>query len=121
VDPATATLLKDLKDRGLLEKTVVVWMGEFGRTPKINPREGRDHFPKAFSMMMAGGGIRGGQVYGSTTKDGNEIAEKPVTVPDLMRTVCKALGVNADHENMSPQGRPLKIVDGGKEISELLS
>ena len=121
VDPATATLLKDLKDRGLLEKTVVVWMGEFGRTPKINPREGRDHFPKAFSMMMAGGGIRGGQVYGSTTKDGNDIAENPVTVPDLMRTVCKALGVNADHENMSPQGRPLKIVDGGKEIPELLS
>ena len=96
-------------------------MGEFGRTPKINPREGRDHYPKAFSMMMAGGGIRGGLVYGSTTKDGNEIAENPVTVPDLMRTVCKALGVNADHENMSPQGRPLKIVDGGKEISELLS
>ena len=70
---------------------------------------------------MAGGGIKGGQVYGSSTADGSEIAENPVTVPDLMRTVCKALGVNADHENMSPQGRPLKVVDGGKEIDALLS
>ena len=121
VDPGTATLLTDLRDRGMLKDTVVVWMGEFGRTPKINPREGRDHYPKVFSMMMAGGGIKGGQVYGSSTADGSEIAENPVTVPDLMRTVCKALGVNADHENMSPQGRPLKVVDGGKEIDALLS
>lgn len=120
VDPGTATLLTDLRDRGMLKDTVVVWMGEFGRTPKINPREGRDHYPKVFSMMMAGGGIRGGQVYGSSTADGSEIGENPVTVPDLMRTVCKALGVNADHENMSPQGRPLKVVDGGKEIASLL-
>lgn len=120
VDPGTATLISDLRERGLLENTVVVWMGEFGRTPKINPREGRDHYPRAFSMMMAGGGIRGGQVYGSTTADGQEIAENPVTVPDLMRTICKALDVNADHENMSPQGRPLKIVDGGKPIASLL-
>jgi hypothetical protein len=121
VDPGTAALLRDLKDRGLLQNTVVVWMGEFGRTPKINPREGRDHYPRAFSMLMAGGGIRGGQVYGSTTADGSEIAENPVTASDLMRTLCKALDVNADHENMSPQGRPLKIVDGGREIPELLA
>lgn len=121
VDPGTAALLYDLRDRGMLKDTVVVWMGEFGRTPKINPREGRDHYPKVFSMMMAGGGIKGGQVYGSSTADGSEIAENPVTVPDLMRTVCKALGVNADHENMSPQGRPLKVVDGGNEIAALLS
>jgi len=120
VDPATATLIRDLKDRGLLEKTVVVWMGEFGRTPKINPREGRDHYPRVFSMMMAGGGIRGGQVYGASTADGTDVADNPVTVPDLLRTVCRAVGVNADHENMSPQGRPLKVVDGGKEIPELL-
>ena len=120
VDPATAALLKDLKDRGMLQNTVVVWMGEFGRTPKINPREGRDHYPRVFSMMMAGGGIRGGQVYGSSSADGTEVAENPVNVPDLLRTLCKSLGVNADHENMSPQGRPLKIVDGGKEIAQLL-
>jgi len=121
VDPATATLLQDLKDRGLLEHTVVVWMGEFGRTPEVNPREGRDHYPRVFSMMMAGGGIRGGQVYGASTVDGSEIADNPVTASDLLRTLCKPLGVNADHENMSPEGRPLKIVDGGKEISALLS
>jgi len=121
VDPATATLLQDLRDRGLLEHTVVVWMGEFGRTPKVNPREGRDHYPRVFSMMMAGGGIRGGQVYGASTADGTEIADNPVTAPDLLRTVCKALSVNADHENMSPEGRPLKVVDGGTEIAPLLS
>jgi uncharacterized protein (DUF1501 family) len=121
VDPATAALLADLKDRGLLQNTLVVWMGEFGRTPRINPREGRDHYPRVFSMMMAGGGIRGGQVYGASSADGTEVAENPVTVPDLLRTVCKTLGVNADQENMSPQGRPLKIVDGGKEIAALLS
>ena len=120
VDPATAALLKDLKERGMLQNTVVVWMGEFGRTPKINPREGRDHYPRVFSMMMAGGGIRGGQVYGSSSADGTEVTDNPVTVPDLLRTLCKTLSVNADHENMSPQGRPLKIVDGGKEVADLL-
>jgi uncharacterized protein (DUF1501 family) len=121
VDPATAALLRDLKDRGMLKDTLVVWMGEFGRTPKINPREGRDHYPRVFSMMMAGSGVRGGQVYGSSSPDGTEVAENAVAVPDLLRTICTALHVNADHENMSPQGRPLKVVDGGKEIAALLS
>lgn len=120
VDPATAALISDLRDRGMLENTLVVWMGEFGRTPKINPREGRDHYPRVFSMMMAGGGIRGGQVYGSSTPDGTEVASDPVTVPDLLRTISKTIGINADHEHMSPQGRPLKVVDGGKEIAQLL-
>ena len=121
VDPATAALLRDLKDRGMLHDTLVVWMGEFGRTPKINPREGRDHYPRVFSMMMAGSAIRGGQVYGASSADGTEVAENAVAVPDLLRTICKALNVNPDHENMSPQGRPLKVVDGGKEIAALLS
>lgn len=121
VDPAAATLIKDLKDRGMLQDTLVVWMGEFGRTPKINPREGRDHYPRVFSMMMAGGGIRGGQVYGASTPDGTDVAENPVTVADLFRTVCQSLGVNADHENMSPLGRPMKIVDGGKPIPGFMS
>ena len=105
----------------MLKDTLVVWMGEFGRTPKINPREGRDHYPRVFSMMMAGSGIRGGQIYGASSPDGTEVAENAVAVPDLLRTICKALEVNADHENMSPQGRPLKVVDGGKEIAALLS
>ncbi|MFN9718922.1 MAG: DUF1501 domain-containing protein [Planctomycetota bacterium] len=120
VDPATATLISDLRDRGLLEKTLIVWMGEFGRTPRINPREGRDHYPRVFSMMMAGGGVRGGQVYGASTADGTEVAHDPVTVPDLLRTICQAIGINADHEHMSPQGRPLKVVDGGTAIAQLL-
>lgn len=120
-DPATAALLRDLNDRGMLENTLVVWMGEFGRTPKINPREGRDHYPKVFSMMLAGSGIRGGQVYGASTPDGTDVRENPVTVPDLLRTCCRALGVNPDHENMSPQGRPLRIVDGGRDIETLFS
>jgi uncharacterized protein (DUF1501 family) len=121
VDPATATLISDLKDRGMLKDTLVVWMGEFGRTPKINPREGRDHYPRVFSLMMAGGGIRGGQVYGSSTADGSDVSDNPVTVADLFRTVCQSLEVNADHENMSPLGRPMKIVDGGKPISAFFS
>ena len=72
-------------------------------------------------MMMAGCGIRGGQVYGASTADGMEVADNAIAVPDLLRTLCKALQVNPDHENMSPQGRPLKIVDGGKEVAALLS
>ncbi|MCA9060681.1 MAG: DUF1501 domain-containing protein, partial [Planctomycetaceae bacterium] len=120
VDPATAALIRDLNDRGLLQNTLVVWMGEFGRTPKINPREGRDHYPRVFSMMMAGCGIKGGQVYGSSTKDGTEIADHPVEVADLFRTFCSALDVNADHANLSPLGRPVKIVDGGSALSQLL-
>ncbi|MFY9256270.1 MAG: DUF1501 domain-containing protein [Fuerstiella sp.] len=120
VDPATAALITDLKDRGMLDDTLVVWMGEFGRTPKINARTGRDHYPRVFSMAMAGGGIVGGQVYGSSTADGSAINENPVTVQDLFQTVCKSMGVNANHENLSPLGRPMKIVDGGSVIPGLL-
>jgi Protein of unknown function (DUF1501) len=119
VDPATATLLSDLKQRGMLKDTLVVWMGEFGRTPRINPNEGRDHYPRVFSMMMAGAGIRGGQVIGASTADGTEIARDQVSVADLFRTICSSLRVNADHENMSPLGRPMKIVDGGSVIPGL--
>ena len=121
VDPAMAALIADLKDRGMLENTLVVWMGEFGRTPKINARTGRDHYPRVFSLAMAGGGINGGQVYGASTKDGSAVEDSPVTVQDLMQTVCKSLNVNASHENLSPLGRPMKIVDGGTVIPGFLS
>ncbi len=120
VDPAMATLITDLKDRGMLDDTLIVWMGEFGRTPKINPRTGRDHYPRVFSMAMAGGGIVGGQVYGSSTADGSAIEDSPVTIQDLFQTVCKSMTVNADHENLSPLGRPMKIVDGGTAIPGFL-
>ncbi|MCA9048758.1 MAG: DUF1501 domain-containing protein [Planctomycetaceae bacterium] len=121
VDPAMAALITDLKDRGLLDSTLIVWMGEFGRTPKINARTGRDHYPRVFNLAMAGGGIVGGKVHGASTADGTAIQDDPVSVQDLFRTMCGALRVNADHENMSPIGRPMKIVDGGTPIPGFLS
>ena len=118
-DPAVAALISDLKERGLLDSTLVLWTGEFGRTPRVNPRTGRDHWPRNFNALIAGGGIKGGQVIGETAKDGVGIVSEPVTVPDLFSTICKSLDVNASKENMSPIGRPLKIVDGGKPIGKL--
>ncbi|MCA9083015.1 MAG: DUF1501 domain-containing protein [Planctomycetaceae bacterium] len=121
VDPGMATLISDLKDRGLLDSTLIVWMGEFGRTPKINARTGRDHYPRVFNLAIAGSGIVGGQVCGASTADGTDIADSPVTVQDLFQTICKSLHVNANHENMSPLGRPMKIVDGGNVIPGFLT
>jgi uncharacterized protein (DUF1501 family) len=119
VDRPYARLLADLRQRGLLDKTLVVWMGEFGRTPRINPRAGRDHYPRAFSVALAGGGVRGGQVIGSTDAGGEAIAERPLTVPDLFRTICHSLGLDADQENMSSIGRPIRVVDGGQVVQEV--
>jgi uncharacterized protein (DUF1501 family) len=122
LDPAWATLLTDLKERGLLDTTLVVWMGEFGRTPKINPEAGRDHFPNAWSTVLGGGGIKGGQVVGKTSPDGMTVAERPVTVPDFVATVCKALGVDPRKQNMSNVGRPIRLADpAGKPIQEVLA
>ena len=121
VDPAMAALIGDLKERGLLEKTLIVWMGEFGRTPRINPNTGRDHYPRAFSVLLAGGGIKGGQVIGSTSDDGTSVANRPVTVNDLFCSFYKVLAINPRKENMSTLGRPIKIVDGGQAVNELFS
>ena len=118
-DPALAALIADLKERGLFDSTLVLWTGEFGRTPKINPRTGRDHWPRNFNALLAGGGVKGGQVIGETATDGNGILSDPVTIPDLFNTICKSLEVNPAKENMSPIGRPLKIVDGGKPVNKL--
>ena len=120
VDPATATLIADLKDRGMLDRTLVVWMGEFGRTPKVNARNGRDHYPRVFNAAMAGGGIKGGQVYGASTANGSAVDHSPVTVQDMFRTICSSVRIDADFENISPLGRPLKVVDGGEVISSLI-
>ena len=120
-DPAVAALISDLRDRGMLDKTLVVWTGEFGRTPKVNPKTGRDHWPRNFNALIAGGGIKGGQVIGESAKDGLGVLKDPVTVPDLFCTICKSLEVNPGVENMSPIGRPLKIVDGGKPVDQLFS
>jgi hypothetical protein len=121
VDPAFAALISDLKSRGMLDKTLVVWMGEFGRTPKINPRAGRDHFPRVFNVALAGGGIKGGQVIGASSADGTEVKDRPVAVTDLLASLCHALKIDPTKENMSPLGRPIKIVEGGKVVKELFA
>lgn len=122
VDGGLAQLLTDLKQRGMLEKTLVICMGEFGRTPKINartPLPGRDHWARNFNMLLAGGGIRGGQVIGSTNADGTEIVDREVSVEDIFQSLCRAMQIDADEELYTPGGRPLAIVDGGEVISEL--
>jgi uncharacterized protein (DUF1501 family) len=114
--------MEDLRSRGMLESTLIVWMGEFGRTPKINGNQGRDHFPNAWSTVLAGGGIRGGRVIGKTSKDGSSIEDRAITVPDLLATVCHGLGIDPLKQNQSNVGRPIRIVDkSAKPIQELLS
>ncbi|MCI0340764.1 MAG: DUF1501 domain-containing protein [Planctomycetales bacterium] len=122
LDPAYATLLTDLDSKGLLKRTLVIWMGEFGRTPKINDRGGggRDHFPKAWCSVLAGGGIRGGQVIGKTDADGQEVADRPVTVPDLFASLCRAFAVDPGQVNHAGP-RPIKLVEKGTLVKELFA
>jgi len=119
LDRSMSALLDDLASWGLLDTTLVLWMGDFGRTPTINDRGGRDHFPTASNVVLAGGGVKGGQVIGVTNPDGTEIVTRPVTVPDLYRSVAWAMNVDADKSRFAPSGRPVKTVDGGKIIDEL--
>jgi hypothetical protein len=122
LDPAWSTLIEDLRTRGLLESTLIVWMGEFGRTPKINPAGGRDHHPQAWSAVLAGGGIRGGQAYGRTSDDGMIVEEHPVSVPNLLATICRALVIDPTKQNNSNVGRPIRIVDpAGEAVAEILA
>jgi hypothetical protein len=122
LDPAWATLMTDLKARGLLDSTLIVWMGEFGRTPKINQGRGRDHYPNAWSTVLAGGGIKGGQAVGKTSADGTTVEERPVSVADFLATICGALGIDYTKQNQSNVGRPIRIVDkSAKPIQEVLA
>jgi hypothetical protein len=122
LDPAWSTLLAELSERGLLQDTLVVWMGEFGRTPVINPNGGRDHYPQAWSTVLAGGGVRGGQIVGKTSDDGREVVDRPVAVADLLATICLALGIDPETQNLSNVGRPIRIVDASaKPIREILA
>jgi len=122
LDPAWATLMSDLKARGLLDSTLIVWMGEFGRTPRINGNQGRDHYPAAWTSVLAGGGIRGGQVVGRTGADGMRVEEHPIAVADLLSTICLSLGIDPLEQNMSNVGRPIRIVSpDAKPIRELLA
>lgn len=121
LDPAWATLIDDLENRGLLDTTMIVWMGEFGRTPRINGSGGRDHFPAAWSTVVCGGGIKTGQVVGATSKDGMTVKDRPVKVPDLLATVSRGLGIDPMKQNMSNVGRPIRVADpDAKPIEELL-
>jgi hypothetical protein len=120
-DQGFAALVQDLRERGRLDRTLVIWMGEFGRTPRINANNGRDHYPRAFSVALAGCGIRGGRVIGATSDGGNDVTQRPVGVADLFCTFCHALDINPRKENMTPIGRPIRIVDGGQTVRELFS
>jgi hypothetical protein len=120
VDPAYATLLGDLADRGLLDNTLVVWMGEFCRTPKFKSDGGRDHYAEGWIVGLSGAGVRTGQVIGATDDDGVHVTDRPVGVQDLFVTFCKILGLNPSEEYVTSDARPIKLVDGGQLISELL-
>ena len=122
LDAAYSTLLSDLNRRGLLERTLIVWMGEFGRTPKINGNNGRDHFPYAWTAALAGGGIKGGRAVGKTSPDGSTIEDRPVGVPDLLATIYRALGIDQSVENISNTGRPIRLLDkSASPVTELFS
>jgi hypothetical protein len=120
LDAGWSTLMNELRDRGLLERTTILWAGEFGRTPVINQNGGRDHFPQAFTCVLAGGGVKGGQVYGKTSDDGTEVVDGKIDQQDLLASLCQALGVSPSTENIAEGGRPIAIAEGNV-ISEVLS
>jgi uncharacterized protein (DUF1501 family) len=122
LDPGWATLLDDLRLRGLLDSTLVVWMGAFGRTPRINGRSGRDHWAESWTTAMCGGGVKGGQFFGETTPDGMKVKDRPVSAADLLATICHAVGVDPMSQNMSNVGRPIRIADPeANPIMEILA
>ncbi len=121
LDMALATLIDDLSQRGLLGETLIMVSSEFGRTPKINQTAGRDHWPKVFSTLLAGGGIKGGMIYGTSDATASEPEDNPVSPEDLATTMYHLLGIVADKELMAPGDRPIEIVDGGKLIEPLLA
>jgi hypothetical protein len=121
LDQALATLINDLDSRGLLDSTLVCLASEFGRTPKINGTAGRDHWPKVFNILMAGGGLKRGLAWGTSDATASEPDQDPLTVEDWATTVYHMLGIVADKELMAPGNRPIEIVDGGKVLKDLLA
>jgi uncharacterized protein (DUF1501 family) len=120
LDAGWATLLQELSERGLLETTTILWMGEFGRTPKINAQGGRDHFPNAWSCVFSGGGIAGGQAFGKTSDDGMLVLDDPVDAAQILATLCASLGIDPATQNMNDAGRPIAITEG-KPIRKVLA
>jgi uncharacterized protein (DUF1501 family) len=121
LDQALSALLGDLSDRGLLQETLVLVMGEFGRTPKLNTAGGRDHWPRAFSVLLAGGGVRGGQVVGQSDTRGESPAERPVTPSDLAATIYTLLGIDPSLELRTSDGRPVAVNANGQVLRECLA
>lgn len=120
LDPAMSALIADLAERKLLDRTVVLCMGEFGRSPQINDRDGRDHHPAAFSALIAGGGIRGGLVYGQTDPDGAKVIEKPISAADIYATVATLMGMDPNKSVMADNGRPISLTAGGSVLREIM-
>ena len=123
LDQALAALLDDLSASGKLDETLVVLATEFGRTPKIHEERdnGRNHYPQAFTCLLAGGGIKGGLKYGKTDKEGREVVEDMVPVPDFNATIAQAMGLPLDKKTMSPSMRPFTVADKGKPIMDLFA
>ena len=120
LDPAFAALVEELRADGMLDETLVVWMGEFGRTPRINERGGRDHFPGAWSVVMAGGGVSGGQVIGSTSDDGMEVKDNPVQVQHLFASIGQSFGIDPKKELVTPEGRPIAFAKKDAKVIDQL-
>jgi uncharacterized protein (DUF1501 family) len=121
LDQAMSALVSDLADRGMLDDTVVMWMGEFGRTPNINGGGGRDHWARSWSTVVGGGGFKRGIAVGETSSDGKEIVTEPYTSQDLMASVLKALDISLETTFTSKNGRPMKIANSGKVIKDLFA
>lgn len=121
LDKAMSALMEDLEQRELLKDTAVIWMGEFGRTPRINGDAGRDHWARAWSVVVGGAGLKGGIAVGATNEDGTEVVGEPYSAEDLMASVCKGLGISLETTFQSRSGRPMKIANGGKIITELFA
>jgi Protein of unknown function (DUF1501) len=119
-DQAFATLISDLSERGLLDETLVIAMGEFGRTPKLNPQGGRDHWPRVFSVVLAGGGVPGGQIIGSSDRVGESPRDNPITPNDLARSIYSLLGIDPETELRTADGRPVPVNQGGRLIQGLV-
>ncbi len=121
MDKAMSALVEDLEQRDLLKDTAIIWMGEFGRTPQINANAGRDHWARSWSVVVGGGGLKGGIAVGATNDDGTAVDTEPYSAEDLMATVCKSLGISLETTYQSKNGRPMKIANGGKVIRELFA
>ena len=121
LDKAMAALVSDLADRGLLDDTAIIWMGEFGRTPAINPGGGRDHWARSWSVVVGGAGFKRGVVVGETSSDGREVVSEPYSSQDVMASVLKSLGISLETTFTAKNGRPMKIANSGKVIKELFA